>query len=98
HAETQAVIKGIEDLVKKAGQTKLPVPENTVLEAFVKVFEKSYKAEVAALITTRVNKEGGGNETEDLITKVFDDLKMADPSAEVDKKILAAALEYVMFK
>jgi len=98
HSETKKIIKGIEELVKKAGQKKLPVPEDVQLTDAKMAFEKSYKEEVKALIVTRVNKEGGGDETNELITKVYDEMKMKDPKAEIDKKVIAAALEYYMFK
>jgi polyribonucleotide nucleotidyltransferase len=98
HAETQKVIAGIEELVKKSGQEKLPVSQDESLAEAVHVFEKSYKQDIADLIEIRVKKEGGGNETEALIDKVYDDLKLKDPQSEIDKKSLAKALEQVMFK
>lgn len=97
HVETQSVIKGIEELVKKAGQEKSPVPQDESLAEGVAIFEKTYKAEIAELIETRVKKEGGGNETNELVDKVYDELKLKDPTAEVDKKSLHKALEKVMF-
>lgn len=98
HAETQKVIGAIEELVKKAGQEKLSIPQDDSLAEAVNVFEKSYKADIAELIEIRVKKEGGGNETEELIDRVYDELKMKDPQGEVDKKSLSKALEQVMFK
>jgi len=98
HAETQKVLAGIEELVKKAGQEKLPVPQDESLAEAVHVFEKSYKADIAELIEIRVKKEGGGDETGALVDRVYDELKMKDPQAEVDKKSLSKALEQVMFK
>ena len=98
HEETRKVIAAIEDLVKKVGQTKLPVPQDNSFAEAVAIFEKSYKEEVAALIQSRVGKEGSGTETEDLVNRVYDDLKMKNPQDEVDKKMLAKALEAVMFK
>jgi len=98
HEETRKVLAMIEEFVQKVGQEKLPVPQDTLLTEAITVFEKSYKEEIKVLIEIRVGKEGGGTETEDLITKVFDEMKMKDPQAEVDKKNLAKALEYVMFK
>lgn len=98
HTDTRKIIEGIQDLVKKVGAEKLPVPEQTALTEAKAAFEKSYTAEVADLIKTRVNKEGGGTETEDLINKVYEDIKTANPDQNVDKKIIAAALEAYMFK
>lgn len=99
HEETGKVIKLIEDLVKKVGQTKLPVPaqDNSLTEA-INLFEKSYKDEVKQLIDTRANKEGGGDETGALIDKVYEEFKMKNPTEDVDKKTLGAGLEKVMFK
>ena len=98
HDETQAVIKAIEDLTKEVGEPKLAVPEENSLNEAKSFIEKSYMAEIADLIKTRVNKEGGGNETEDLINKIYDNMKLSDPTQNVDKKVLSAALEYIMFK
>jgi len=98
HKETQKILGLIEDLIKQAGHKKLEItPENALKEA-LSLIEKSYKAEVQALIESRVNKEGGGTETEDLITKIYEDNKMANPDSEIDKKITAKAVEAVMFK
>lgn len=98
HVETQKVIAGIEALVKQVGQEKLPIPQDASLEEAVHVFEKTYKKEIQDLIETRVKKEGGGTETDDLINTVYDDLKLKNPEAEVDKKTLGKALEKVMFQ
>ena len=98
HLETKKIIAAIEDLVKKVGQEKLPIPTQDSLDQAKEVFEKTYKVEVGALIKSRVDKEGGGTETADLISKVYEEMKTANPEAEIDKKVLSAALEYVMFK
>ena len=98
HADTQRVIAGIEELVKKAGQEKLPVPQDESITEAIHLLEKSYKSDIAELIGIRVKKEGGGNETNALIDRVYEELKIKDPQAEVDKKTLAKALEKVMFQ
>lgn len=98
HEETAKVLKGIEEFVKKAGQKKLAVVEDNSLIEIIPLIEKSYKADVVALIKTRVGKEGGGNETEDLVNRVYEDIKLKDAQSEVDKKTISKALEYVMFK
>lgn len=98
HKETRAVLAGIEELVKKAGQTKIVVEEDTSLNDAVAIFEKTYKKDVDALIKSRVSKEGAGDETGELIARVVEELKAKNPEAEVDKKLLAKALEAVMFK
>lgn len=98
HVETNKIIEAIEDLVKKVGQKKLPVPDETRLHDITALVEKSYKEEVQKLIELRVGKEGGGSETRDLVDKVYEDEKLKDPAAEIDKKTIAAAVEKVMFK
>lgn len=98
HGETKKVIALIDELVKKVGQTKLPVPQDEALTNAVGLFEKSYKTEIAKLIETRVKKEGGGDETGDLINKVYEEFKEKNPTEDIDKKTLAAGLEKVMFK
>ena len=98
HVETGKIIKGIEELVKKVGTEKLPVPEETDVKEMVALIEKSYKGDVEALIDTKANKEGGDDETGILIDKIFDDEKTKDPTAEMDKKTIATAIEKVMFR
>lgn len=98
HIETRKIIAGIEELVKKVGQEKLPIPQEAALTESVNIFEKGYKSEIAKLIEIRVSKEGGGSETEELITKVYEDIKVKDPGTEIDKKTLGKGLEKVMFK
>ncbi len=98
HIETQTIIKGIEELAAKAGQEKLAVPEETGLYEVIGIIEKSYKEDVQNLIESRVNKEGGGDETGALIDKIYEDTKLKDSSSELDKKTIAAAIEKVMFK
>jgi polyribonucleotide nucleotidyltransferase len=98
HTETVKVIELIEGLVKQVGQKKLEVAEDNLLHEAVALIDKSYTAEVIALIASRVNKEQGGTETEDLITKIYDDNKVKNPDSTLDKKVIAKAIEYVMFK
>src|SRR6266403_2040257 len=98
HEETRKVLAGIEELVKKVGQEKLPVAQDANLAEAVALFEKSYKADIEGLIKARVAKEGSGTETDDLLVKVLEEVKMKDPETAIDKKILAKALESVMFK
>ena len=98
HKETQKIIASIEDLVKEVGHKKLEIVEDALLHEAVALIEKSYKNEVQGLIESRVNKESGGTETEDLINKVYEDAKMADAETKLDKKTIAKAVEKVMFK
>lgn len=98
HTETAVVLELIEELVKKVGQKKDAVPQNSALTDAVKVVEKGYSSELQGLIDTRANKEGSGSETEDLIKKIYNDYKMANPEGELDSKMIANAVEYLMFK
>ncbi len=97
HKETSKIIDLIEDLVKKVGAKKLTVPEENTLTQAKSLIEKSYKAEVQALIETRVGKEGSGTETADLIAKIVEDNKTANPDTELDKKTIVKAVENFMF-
>ncbi|HET9947186.1 MAG TPA: polyribonucleotide nucleotidyltransferase [Patescibacteria group bacterium] len=98
HQSTKAMIDLINELVKEVGQEKLEVaPEASLVEA-KEIFEKTYKKEVADLIKSRVEKDSDGGKTQELIQKVYDDMKAKDPEAEVDKKTLAAALDAIMYK
>jgi polyribonucleotide nucleotidyltransferase len=98
HVETQKIIGLIEDLVKQVGDKKLEVSEENAYNEAVALVEKSYKTEVKALIASRVNKEGGDTEAEDLATKIYEDNKAANPDSEIDKKIISKAIESIMFK
>ncbi|MEK7502465.1 MAG: polyribonucleotide nucleotidyltransferase [Patescibacteria group bacterium] len=98
HKETSKIIDLIEDLVKKVGVKKLEVPAENSLNEAISLVEKSYKTEVQALIEARVNKEGSGTETEDLIAKIAEENKKANPETELDKKTIAKAVEYLMFE
>lgn len=98
HKETQKITAVIEDLVKKAGEKKLEVPGENLLNEAITLVEKSYKDEVQSLISSRVNKESGGDGMEDLVAKIDSDLKTANAESQIDKKIIAKAIEYVMFK
>lgn len=98
HAETQKFITEIEKLVEEVGETKLEVSENPLLTEAVSLIEKSYKADVEALIAGRANKEGAGDETGELLSKIYEQNQVANPDSEVDKKVLSQALEKVMFQ
>ncbi|HVZ58370.1 MAG TPA: polyribonucleotide nucleotidyltransferase, partial [Patescibacteria group bacterium] len=97
HTETQKVIAFIEDLVQKIGLTKDEVVVNPLLNEAVAFIEKGYKKEVGDLIEGRANKEGSGSETDELLAKIHEQLKVDEPETQIDKKVLAKALEKVMF-
>lgn len=98
HIETNRIISAIEELVGKAGQKKLEVVQDSKLYEVVSQVEKSYKEEILKIIDLRVGKEGGGEETGELVNKIYDEIKLKDATSEIDKKTIAAAIEKVMFK
>jgi len=98
HKETAKIIDLIEDLVKQVGDKKEEVKEDPKLHEVTALIEKTYKAEVEDLISGRVNKESAGDDTGDLITKIAEDYKVANPGSELDKKIISAAIDKVMYK
>lgn len=98
HAHTQAIIGLIEDLVKEVGQQKIEVAQEASLTDAKALFEKTYKKEIAAILANRVEKDSDGGMTEELIKKVYDEMKLAEPEKDVDKKVLSAALDAVMYK
>jgi polyribonucleotide nucleotidyltransferase len=98
HVETKKIIGLIEDLVKEAGQKKLEATEDPMLHELAALVEKSYTTEVQALIKARVDKESGGDDTDDLVNKIYEDYKVGNPKTEVDKKVVVKALEKVMYQ
>lgn len=98
HKETQKIIATIEGFVKEAGQKKIVVSEDSELAEATSIVEKTYKAELQSLIESRVKKESGGTETEDLVAKIYDANKTSNPESTLDKKTIIKAIEYIMFK
>ncbi len=98
HESTRAVLGLIEEMVKEVGQPKLEVVQEASLTEAKEIFEKEYKEEVTGLIKSRVEKDNDGGLTDELLKKVTEDLKTKNPDQEVDKKVLAAALDAVMYK
>jgi len=98
HEETSKMVAFIEDLAKKHGQKKTEVVKNPILQEAITFVEKDHEAEIESLIESSANKEGGGSETDELLAKLVELAKKADPETTLDKKILGKALEYVMFK
>lgn len=98
HEATKQVIAAINDLTKEVGQEKLEVaPEANLTEA-KELLEKSYKAEIAEILKSRVEKDSDGGKSDELITKVFEEIKAKTPESTIDKKIVSAALDAVMYK
>ncbi len=82
---------------KKVGVTKETVKPNTELAELIALLEKSYKAEIVEMIKGRLSKELGGNPGE-FIDKIIEEQKTKDEDFVADKKLIAVAVEHVMFK
>lgn len=98
HEQTKSIIQSIEELAKKAGVKKLEVAKDAVLHEMTGLLEKSYKEDLESLISSRVNRESGGDDMEELVDRIYNDRKMASPDEEVDKKVIVKAIESAMYK
>jgi polyribonucleotide nucleotidyltransferase len=98
HEETKKIIALIEDLVKKVGEKKLDTSEDPLLHEAIAIVEKTYQSDVESIISQRVDKESGGDDTGELVAKIYADQKLSEPESEIDKKTIVKAIEYVMFK
>jgi len=94
--ENTKVIEFIEKLAKEVGEKKEEVAPDTKLIEAVKLIEKSYKADVVTLLKDRMEKESG--DSSDLIEKIVTEQKLANADFELDKKTIAKAIDYVLFK
>ena len=92
------IIKGIEELVAKVGQEKLEVPVEGDLNEVVSLIEKSYKEDVQALLDARVARDSGNEDVNALIEKINEEIHMKDAESTIDKKVIAAGVEKVMYK
>ena len=82
---------------KKVGAKKEDVKPDTKFAELIALLEKSYKDEIVSMIKNRVNKESSGDGG-DFIDKVAEDEKTRDPEFDTDKKLIAKAVEYILFK
>ncbi len=98
HAETAKIMDFIEAFAKECGDEKQKVEPDTALNEMAAFIEKSYKEQIAAMILARATKEGGESEGDKLIATIYEDAKIQDPEASVDKKLIAKAVEKVFFK
>ncbi len=96
--ENSKIILLIEELVKKAGAKKENASPNSDLLELVAKLEKTYKEEISDLIKERVNKETSVSSADELTNKIFEEEKIADPQTQLDKKLVAKAIEMVIFK
>ena len=95
--ENSKIINFIEDFVKKVGQKKEAITKDTTLAELMQKIEKSYKDEVMKLVSERVNKESSGG-AEDLIDAIYDNEKISNQEKALDKKLIAKAIELVLYK
>ena len=95
--QNEKIIAFIEDFAKKVGETKETVKPNTQYQELIALLEKSYKAEIVELIKGRVSKESTGD-AGDFIEKIIEEQKIKDPEFNVDKKLIAKGVEYIMFR
>ncbi|PIZ99401.1 MAG: polyribonucleotide nucleotidyltransferase, partial [Candidatus Levybacteria bacterium CG_4_10_14_0_2_um_filter_35_8] len=94
--ENKTVIEFIEKLAKGVGDKKEEVTPDTKLVEAVKLIEKSYIADVVILLKNKMEKESGSSN--ELIEKILIEQKLADPEFELDKKTIAKAIDYVLYK
>jgi len=95
--ENSKIINFIEDFVKKVGQKKEAITKDTTLAELMQKIEKSYKDEVVKLVSARVNKESSGG-AEDIIDTIYDNEQISNPEKALDKKLIAKAIELVLYK
>lgn len=95
--ENDKIIDFINDMVSKIGAKKEEVKPNTELIEMIALLEKSYKTEIIEMIKNRVTKESSGD-AGDLIDKIIEDQKAKDEEFAGDKKMIAKAIESIMFK
>ena len=99
--ENDKIIDFIEDFAKKvnppAGGKKEDVKPNTEFAELIALLEKSYKDEIIGMIKGRLTKELSGNPGE-FIDKIIEEQKVKDEEFNTDKKLIAKAVESIMFK
>lgn len=98
HEDTRKMIAAITEFAAKIGQPKVEVPSNSAVLDMAKKIEKAFSTEIAELAKAMANKESGGGVMGALIDKVIENEKMSEKSEEVDKKVVAKAVEYVLYK
>jgi polyribonucleotide nucleotidyltransferase len=95
--ENDKIIDFIEDFAKKIGVKKEVVKPNTEYQELIALLEKSYKDEIVGMIKNRVNKESTGD-AGDFIDKVIEQERVKDEEFAGEKKLIAKAVEHIMFK
>ena len=95
--ENDKIIDFIDGFVKKVGAKKEEVKTNTKLLEMVAILEKSYKTEIVAMIKNRISKELSGDPGE-FIDKIIEEQKVKDEDFNDDRRLIAIAIEHIMFK
>lgn len=95
--ENDKIIAFVEDFAKKIGAEKEEVKPNTAYLELVAFLEKSYKDEIVGMIKNRATKESSGDASE-LIEKIVEEQKAKDEDFAGDRKLIAKAIESIMFK
>lgn len=96
-AENEKIIEFIEKFAKEIGAKKEEVKTNTALLEMIALLEKSYKTEIVDMIKSRATKESNidaGN----FVDKIIEEQKTKDEDFVADKKLMAIAIEKIMFK
>ncbi|OGH41455.1 MAG: polyribonucleotide nucleotidyltransferase [Candidatus Levybacteria bacterium RIFCSPLOWO2_02_FULL_36_8b] len=96
-ARLQLPMQSIGGQAKKVGVKKEAVNPNTQYEELIALLEKSYKTEIVELVKSRVSKESSGDSGA-FIDQIIEQEKSKDKEFNADKKLLAKAVEYIMFK
>jgi polyribonucleotide nucleotidyltransferase len=96
-AENDKIINFIEEFAKKFDIKKEEVTPNPQYQELINILEKSYKTEIVAMIKNRATKEASGDASA-FIEKFIEEQKIKDTEFSADKKLIAKAVEYVMFK
>lgn len=95
--ENDKIIDFITGFAKKVGAKKEEVKSNTELLEMIALLEKSYKAEIIGMIRQRVTKESN-MDAGNFVDKIIEEQKAKDEDFVADKKLLAIAIEKIMFK
>ncbi|MFH1832703.1 MAG: polyribonucleotide nucleotidyltransferase [Candidatus Levyibacteriota bacterium] len=98
--QTEKIIALIEEWTKAVGQKKEEVAKNSEFLELCQRIEKTYKTEILALVPSRAQKESlaAGSTFEDLHERIFTDEQKENSESPIDKKAVANAIEYILFK
>jgi len=99
HDHNKQIISFIEEFVEKAGaKQKMEVKPQTTLLEYIARIEKTYKKEISNLVALRAANEGGSSADQDaIIEKVYADMQAEGSETQPDKKMIAKAVEKVLF-